>query len=292
MRADAPSAKWSVQSRDGALVVADAQGREVLRYVLQKPADSKLSVESACYFHPLTTPSGIAVTDVAPDDHKHHRGVFLAWVEMHGKKDADFWGWGEHAPKDGRKIVNREVADLSASADAAGFRARNDWVADDVAIMTEDLSASIRREGAAQILDLTYTLTPAADLTLSRWAFSGFCVRARRDAKLEAIGPEGPVKLPDPSHVKPETDWPAAAWYAYALSLADGKLAGIAVIDHPKNPKSLWHNNRGVRMLNPCIVAPAEVKLKAGEPLVLKYRVVAHDGRTPNDMLTKLSRDW
>ena len=100
------------------------------------------------------------------------------------------------------------------------------------------------------------------------------------------------MKLPDPSHVKPESDWPAAPWYGYTLKFDDGKVAGVAVIDHPKNPPSLWHNHRGVRMLNPCIVAPGEVKLKAGEPLVLRYRVVAHDGATPRELLDKLAKEW
>ena len=65
-----------------------------LQYNVKKPADSKLSVESACYFHPFSTPSGAVITDVAPADHKHHRGIFLAWYDMKGKKDGDFWGWG------------------------------------------------------------------------------------------------------------------------------------------------------------------------------------------------------
>jgi hypothetical protein len=45
-------------------------------------------------------------------------------------------------------------------------------------------------------------------------------------------------------------------------------------------------------MLNPCIVAPAEVKLKANQPLVLRYRVVAHDGAVPTEALKKLATEW
>ena len=45
-------------------------------------------------------------------------------------------------------------------------------------------------------------------------------------------------------------------------------------------------------MLNPCVVAPAEVKLKANEPLVLRYRVVAHDGETPSKELDRLAAEW
>jgi hypothetical protein len=92
--------------------------------------------------------------------------------------------------------------------------------------------------------------------------------------------------------VKPESDWPAKPWYGYTLTLDDGKVAGVAVIDHPKNPPSLWHNHRDIRMLNPCIVAPGEVKLKANQPLVLRYRVVAHDGKTPVEALSKMAEVW
>jgi hypothetical protein len=251
-------------------------------------------VEGACYFHPVMTPAGVVVTDVAPKDHPHHRGIFLAWVEMHGKKDADFWGWGEHAPTKGRKIVPGPTSGTNASSNGASFGVRNDWLAEGEPLIHEQLSAAVRPEPAAKayVIDLTYTLTPTADLTLSRWAFSGFCVRARGDGKVTAYSPAGEAKLPNPSHVKPESDWPAAPWYGYTLKFDDGKVAGVAVIDHPKNPPSLWHNHRDIRMLNPCIVAPAEVKLKGGDPLVLRYRVVAHDGETPVKELDRLAGEW
>ena len=285
---------WQVAGQQGQLVVR-ADGKEVLRYQLTRPADSKLPVDSACYFHPVMTPSGVVMTDVAPGDHKHHRGIFLAWVETHGKKDADFWGWGEPAPVKDRRIFNRGIGGSSASSSrGATFSVGNEWVAEGERVLTEDLSVAttVAPAAKANVIDLTYTLTPEHDLTLSRWAFSGFCVRTRGDGKLTAYGPQGEVKLPNPSHVKPESDWPAAPWYGYTLAFDDGKVAGVAVVNHPDNPPALWHNHRDVRMLNPCIVAPAEVKLKAKQPLVLRYRVVVHDGQTPVEALNKLAAEW
>jgi len=283
----------------GDAIAVDAGDRPVLRYQLRKPADVKLPVDSGSYFHPVMTPSGVVVTDVAPKDHPHHRGIFLAWVEMHGKKDADFWGWGEHAPIKGRRIVNR-AAEATSTSDGKpdGFRARSDWLAEDEPVMQEDLRVAVRTDpsAGANVIDLTYTLTPTADLTLTRWAFSGFCVRTLGpgDApQLKAFGPQGEVTLPNPSHLKPESDWPAAPWYDYTLTLKDGKtVIGVALIDHPKNPPSLWHNHRDVRMLNPCIVAPDKVMLKANEPLVLRYRVVAHDGPAQPRQLDRLAAEW
>jgi len=272
--------------------VRTPDGKEILQYQLQRPAESKLPIDSACYFHPVRTPSGLVVTEVAPSDHLHHRGIFLAWVEMHGRHEADFWGWGEHAPTKDRRIVNRHVREPLSTATSAGFRAFNEWLAETNLVVAEELRAVARTDGAANIVDLVYALTPREDLTLARWAFSGFCVRVRKDGKISAEGPDGPVTLPNPKHTDPASDWPAAAWYGYTISLSDGNTVGAAVIDHPQNPPSLWHNHRDVRMLNPCIVAPAAVTMKAGVPLVLRYRVVVHDGPTPRELLNKLAREW
>jgi hypothetical protein len=272
-------------------VVVKSEGKEILRYQLVKPADSKLAVESACYFHPFAAPSGAILTDVAPGDHKHHRGIFLAWFDMHGKKDADFWGWGQFAPVKDRVIVNRGASELSAG-EVGSFRVKNDWMAEEVALVKEELHASIRRQGPANVLDLVYTLTADADVRLPQRAFSGFCLRGRKDGKTVVEGPEGEVKLPAPNHLKPETDWPAQPWYGFSITLPDGAQLGGAVIDHPKNPPALWHNPASIRMLNPCIVAPKEVVLKAGEPLVCRYRVLAWDGATPRDLVNSLAKDW
>jgi hypothetical protein len=226
----------------------------------------------------------VVVTDVAPADHKHHRGIFLAWVEMHGKKDADFWGWGQYAPVKDRVILNKSVTDLKGGETAA-FKVVNDWKAEGEVLVEEELQVGLRTEGSASVLDLVYTLKADADLRLPKWAFSGFCARLRKDGKATIEGPEGEVKLPAPHHMKPETDWPAQPWYAYQITLPDGAQVGAAVVDDPKNPKALWHNGMSMRMLNPCIVAPADLVIKAGEPLVFRYKVVAWDGPLPKALL-------
>ena len=287
--ADEDRAFSVVQNSDA--VTIDQDGKTILRYQLKGGAEKRLSVASGCYFHPFSTPAGVVVTEVAPDDHPHHRGIFLAFVEMHGQKDADFWGWGEHAPKDGRVIVNRSV---TAGQDKNPvFTAHNEWTADGKTVIDETLVAALMRSGKhANVLDLRYTLTAGADTTLTQWAFSGFCVRTRKDSRLAAISPKGEIKLPNPSHLNPKSDWPAERWYAYALQMKDGAEIGIAVIDHPKNPPSLWHNHRDIRMLNPSIVAPAAVTLSAGKPLVLRYRLVAYDGQTRPDELDRLAGEF
>src|SRR5204863_7936437 len=118
-------------------------GKELLRYQLQKPADSKLAVDSACYFHPLATPTGAVLTDVAPADHKRHRGIFLAWFDMHGKKDADFWGWGQFAPVKDRLIVN-----TAAKSQGDSIEAENEWRAEGEVLLRERVAATVKTDGA------------------------------------------------------------------------------------------------------------------------------------------------
>ena len=262
-------------------------GKPVLTYHLEPPSNSGLPVQAGGYFHPLRTPNGIAVTDFAPSDHKHHRGLFLAWVEMHGARDADFWGWGAHAPIRNRRIVNRSVAVTSD-----GFVARNDWVAEDIVIIEEKLTARSTTKDGLNVLDLNYELTSPDGVILSRWAFSGFSLRGRKDGDIRISSPTGLAALPNPSHVKPESNWPDAPWYASEQTLTNGVQIGAAVMSHPSNPPTLWHNHRDMRMINPCIVAPGEVKLAARKTLVLRYRVVTFDGALPASTLNALAKEW
>jgi hypothetical protein len=285
--------------RDDASISITQSEKVLATYQLKPDKSIDLPVESACYFHPLKTPAGVTVTDVAPPDHPHHRGVFLGWVEMHGKIDADFWGWGEHASTKDRRIVHRELL-KAVTGKGCAFEARNEWMAADEVVIDEYLRADARNILGATVLDVQYTLTPKFDITLSRWAFSGFCVRVRLDGRLDAFGPNGRVDLPNPSHVNPESDWPAASWYGYELRGVAregggdrGRTVGVAVVDHPKNPPSLWHNHRGIGMLNPCIVAPAAVAMKTDDPpLVLRYRVIAFDGEFRREIVTRLADDF
>jgi hypothetical protein len=194
---------------DDAFISIVQSDKILATYQLKPDKKVELPVESACYFHPLKTPAGIPVTEVAPFDHPHHRGVFLGWVEMHGEVDADFWGWGEHAPTKDRRIVHRDLL-KAATGKGCAFEAKNQWMAGEQVVIDEYLRADARNILGATVLDVQYTLTPKFNIRLARWAFSGFCVRTRLDGRLEAFGPGGRVDLPNPSHLKPESDWPAA----------------------------------------------------------------------------------
>ncbi|MHC4640253.1 MAG: family 16 glycoside hydrolase [Planctomycetota bacterium] len=269
-------------------------GSTVFRYMTQKPAETKLTANSVCCLYPLNTPSGERVVDFAPSDHPHHRGVFLAWHSItatKADKKADFWGWGEWAPTEGRRIKNSSVKLLQADPECAMLEVRNDWLVGNRKMIDEITFIIARQEKSAYIIDLNYHLTPAMDITLDKTAFGGFCAKARKDGNGSYYSPSGLVKLPNPHHLKPETDWPAADWYDYTMNLDSGKTVGVAVLDHPANPTTTWHNLALIAMVNPCIVAPGPVNIKKGQTLQLQYQLVVHDGPKPTKLLNRLTNE-
>jgi hypothetical protein len=257
-----------------------------------KPADTELTANSVCCLFPVNTPSGERMVDFAPSDHPHHRGIFLTWHAIDGPAPADFWGWGEWAPTEGRVIVNRSLTPVRANSTGALFRVKNQWMAGEAVLVNEDSMFEVAQEKGTFVIDAQYGLTPTADLTLRQSAFGGLCIKARKADKRVYLDADGPVKLSDPHHLKPETDWPARDWYAFQTDVESGKTIGIAVVDHPDNPPSLWHNLAPISMVNPCICAPGPYKMPAGKTLTLRYRMIVYDGQTPVETIKKLAAKY
>lgn len=266
--------------------------RDIIRYQLRPPGMGASAVPSGCYFHPFATPAGTVITEVGPDDHRHHRGIFLGWVEMHGPADGDFWGWGEAAPVKDRQIVNRSLEAKPPSLGYARIRALNDWMADGRKMVSEDLRAGITFQDGATVLNYAAQFSVEAPVTLARQAFGGFALRTRKDGELTPIGPAGEVKLAAPKHTDPSSNWPESPWYGLHLKLKDGKEATVAVVGRKENPPTTWHVASAIGLVNPCITAPAAVTLTPAKPLVLRYRVVVMDGPPNLPVLNKIAESW
>jgi hypothetical protein len=275
----------------------DPDGRVVLGYLTSKPAGVPLESNSACCVHPFNTLGGERATDIAPDDHRTHRGIFFAWHNMEFKRGAetlrgDFWGWGKFAPTDGRVIVNRDLRLIRADATSAEVAVRNDWTIASQVVMQEATTIRVGEEQGARVLDLTYRFTSDYDVTLAQMAFTGFCFRCRKDGKYIFSDSKGEVTLPNSGATSPESDWPARDWYSHTIDLSNGKTVASAVFDHPGNPKTAWHGARAVSFLNPCIAASGAVSIPAKKPLTLRYRAVTHDGRFPDGLLDRMAAAW
>ena len=298
----APARAYALETIPAGKTLKDPDGKVVLSYLTSKPDGIPLAGNSVCCIHPFNTPAGEAATDIAPADHRDHRGIFFAWHDMSFTKNGqtvkgDFWGWGAHAPTDGRVIKNRDVTLVRADANGADLEVVNDWMigADRVLVATEAIHASQFAGGRGLALDLRYSFASDYDVTLNPMAFTGFCFRARKEGPYTFFNPDGEVtleKFPNSNANRPETDWPAKPWYSHRVTLQSGKVVSSAVVDHPSNPSSLWHGARSVSFLNPCISAQGAVQIPAGKPLTLRYLAIASDGDMATDWLNGVAEGW
>jgi hypothetical protein len=285
-------------------------GRVVFEYMTKKPEDVGLTSPSVACFHPVNTPSGERITALAPNDHPHHRGMYLAWHDAEFRQPinppgtptasafgwnitkADFWGWGQYAPRDGRVIQNASIKLVSADAARAQIEIHNDWNVNGRKMLDETTTASAGERDGVYVMDLAFRLSSLVDYQINRQSFSGFNLQARKDGESYYTNAAGTVTLRDAHYSTPELNWPPAPWYGYVIKLANGKTIGAAVLDHPSNPPSTWHQSRGLWMLNPNIAALGPVTIRVGTPLTVRYRVVVHDGPTPTAAVEKLSDEW
>ena len=155
-------------------------------------------------------------------------------------------------------------------------------------MLVETDRVNVSERDGVYVIDLAYRLAPLYDYTIWKTAFGGFAVQGMKYGDSYYSAPWGEVAFPGPYCSNPESDWPSEPWYDYTVRLkSDGKTVGVAVLDHPLNPPTRWHNT--VWLLNPCISSYRPVTIHPGAPLILRYRVVVHDGPPPTKLLQGLS---
>lgn len=294
-------------------------GRTIFQYMTKKPGEEAgLTSPSVAVFHPVETPAGETITTLAPNDHPHHRGIFFGFMnsEFHipvvFNKDsppthpvkafqvtrADFWAWGVYAPREGRVIENKGIKLVAADTKHAQLEIHNDWSVpgrnnESRKMLDETDEVFTSERDGVYVIDIYYRLAPTVEYELLPTAFGGFDVQAQKFGESYYATAAGKVTLPDPWYALPDSDWPSEPWYDYTIKLkSDEKTIGVAVIDHPLNPPTRWHNSRSLWMLNPCITTYGPLTIEPDAPMVLRYRVVVHDGPTPTDVLQKLAQEF
>lgn len=264
-------------------------------------------------FYPLNAPGGVAVTRGWPlvpakpgetTDHVHQKSVWFchgdvipeggalkaksADKRVHG---VDFWSeGGNHG-----RIVCVEVGEpKQISASHAAIPTRNEWrAADGMKVLDEARTIHLIATPAGRLIVLEIDLH-AKDhpITFGDTKEGSMGVRVHDAIRLNGKGSDGAVTSSTGDVVKaPAKDnlpvWGKPAdWHDYSGTI-DGKPAGLAVFDDPKNPvRARWHTRAyGLMSANPFGRAgwfPAGktdvVKLAKGEHLKLRYGVYAHTG--------------
>ncbi|MEJ1238606.1 PmoA family protein [Chryseolinea sp. T2] len=267
--------------------------------------------------YPVKTLSGITVTrgyPVAPregerTDHPHHLGIWLNYESVNG---LDFWNNSTAIAKEKLdhygSIRHQKVLSSSGKGDRASLSTSSQWVDHGGNVLLNEVTDfQFSVSGSDFIIDRTSTLTGATDVEFKDVKDGMLAIRVSRALEMpskeagsfvDAHGQVTKVPAMDNSQVtglyvnregiQGDSVWGKRSEWALLRGKEGGKDVAIIIIDHPSNPgyPTYWHaRGYGLFAANPLgqkVFSKGkeelDLKLKKGEKVSFKYRIVIHEG--------------
>ena len=229
------------------------------------------------YVHPVITPRGHVVTQIAPADHLHHLGIWFAHEIVDG---VDFWApesrYGRTTQPNPCSRMVAMSTDTEIGPDGVVFRQAVDWRDGRGEIRLTD--ARVIRIGERPdhtMVDVAVTVQAGSSgVCLERTKEAGLAVRV---ADQIDVMDGGRIMNADGGVNETGTFDQLSAWVDYAGPISRTETAGVAIFPHPGNEGIPWFT----RDYGPIYVSPfrhTTVELAPGETYTVGARFVAHDG--------------
>lgn len=241
------------------------------------------------YFFPIVGPTGARMVrgyplDPGPAgtrDHPHHRGLWFTHGAVNG---CDYWSEGANTGR----TVNRGYSAVVSGPVWAGFRATTDWIDNHGRkVATDERTVRAWQTRDARVLDFEATVRAASGaLVFGDTKEGSFGLRVPDALRLAG----GAGHILSSTGARDGAAWgKRAEWVDYAGPL-DGQEVGIAILDHPGNPRhpTYWHvRDYGLFAANPFGVhdfargQPAgagDLEGPVGGSVTFRDRVVFHRG--------------
>lgn len=258
-------------------------------------ADYVFEGYSRPFLFPLLGPGGVKMTRNYPlaqgeneeTDHPHHKSFWWGHGDMNG---VDFWAEGRNSGK----VVHQEFTKI-ASGSTGTIGSKNKYVDQDGKIVCTD-ERTLRIYPTApgekgQLFDFNITIHASnGDLKFGDTKEGTMALRLAETMRLahkDKTRPKGHIV--NSEGVTDDKTWgKRAKWVDYYGPVGD-KTVGIAIFDHPKNPRhpTWWHvRDYGLFAANPFGVHDFEKKpagagdltVRAGDKITFKYRFYIHAG--------------
>lgn len=231
------------------------------------------------FFHPVRTPGGQLLSLQEPADHLWHRGLWFTIKFINGD---NFW---EENPPFGTQQVTRFPEITHPAADVTVLSLSLDWIAPngDERVIGERRTVTSRATEDAIVIDWRTELMAERDLRLDRtpyttWGgYGGLSFRGSRSWLVDRfLLPDGQVEGRPAGQTGPWCEMSGP------LDGGPGLSAGLAMLDHPDNPRypTPWYAGGAGsgNFLNAALLFHEPMTLAQGQTLALRYRILIHDG--------------
>jgi hypothetical protein len=299
---------FSVSAADG---VKMTEGTDKVRVEINGELFTEYCFKGAphVYFYPLLGPGGarmnrnwpMAQTEGEERDHPHHRSLWYSHGSVNG---VDFWA---ETPKSG-KIVHDKFIEVKSGRDSGVIRSSNKWIAPDgeVKLTDEQTFRVFARPNNERLFDFEITLKAPADseVVLGDTKEGSMAVRINEEMRLvRGKNTPGQGRIVQSTGVMDDKTWGKRAEWCDYYGPVEGKTVGIAIFDHPTNPKhpTWWHvRDYGLFAANPFGVHDFEKKpagagnvtIPAGGSLTFRYRFYFHEGDTEKAKVAARYKDY
>jgi Methane oxygenase PmoA len=273
----------------GSILRFTVSGKTICDYQMEAgdvPEGVSAVFKHGAHLHSVYSPSGKLVTGNHPEDHRWHRGVWMAWTKTEfGDSHPDFWNMGKDGEKLAAEVRFDKLTKSWSGPESGGFISQhlfldhnhtpNQKVLDEtweVAVSQKTLDGTL-----ANIIDLTSTQNCAGDkpLKLPKYHYGGLGVRGNL-----AWNPvEAVTMLTSEGHDRKNGDSTKGKWVQIG-GRVDGMPTGMVILMHPSNfrfPQPLRLNPKNPQL---CI-APSQDgdwSIDPGKPYISKYRILVFDG--------------
>lgn len=248
------------------------------------------------YFHPILAPGNRILTQNGEfpgslRGHHWHRGLFIAHQKVN---DCSFW---EERAADCGRIVHLGFEGVESGA-VGRFRERLVWrdLAGRDLLEETRIVAARSPGGGVRILDLGVRLRAKDRPVTFHKSFynllacrvvNSMCLRPQKERYTQLYGPlagfspagQFGVITNSEGQQNEACGGAKAKWCDFSGPLTDGTTAGIAILDHPANPRSptAWHNWNNMTIIA-SLTYYEPLTLKPGEAVALTWRILAHEG--------------
>ena len=252
------------------------------------------------YFYPVLGPGGLPMTRNWPmkeasgeeRDHVHHRSLWVSHISVNGE---DCWGEGAKSGS----IVHDKFLEVKSGAESGVIRSSHQWLARDGRVLCTDEQTFrvYNRPKNERLFDYEITLSSGDKDVVFGDDKDGFMgIRLNETMRLQRAKEAGEKKAKTgDGHIVLSTGirdldtWGKRAEWCDYHGPVEGKILGVAIFDHPKNPQhpTWWHvreyglfaaNPFGVHYFEKKPEGAGDLTIPAGKSVTFKYRFYLHEG--------------